>query len=147
MLRTDENDFLLSIKVKLATLVEDDLKASFSIATTRGVREGATLCPGLLHFTLDPDLIVFRAKQSGIKYHFLVFGMTRVGIGSRSLGPLANTTFIWPMDKLTPLHYLRLVWDVLSLNPSDSAFWYIEVLCNKSDWLSRDFTDYLLEFS
>ena len=26
--------------------------------------------PGLLHFTLDPYLIVLSAKQSGIKYHF-----------------------------------------------------------------------------
>ena len=37
----------------------------------RGVQEGATPFPGLLHVTLDPDGITLSAKQSGIKYHFL----------------------------------------------------------------------------
>ena len=39
--------------VKLATVVEGGQKAPFSIATTRGVGEGATRLPRLLHFTLD----------------------------------------------------------------------------------------------
>ena len=39
----------------------------------RGVGEGATPFPGLLHFTLDSYLIVLSAKQGGIKYHFLSF--------------------------------------------------------------------------
>ena len=30
-----------------------------------------TPSPGLLHFTLDPYLIILSVKQSGIKYHFL----------------------------------------------------------------------------
>ena len=43
----------LNVKtVKLATLVEGDTKALFSLATTP--REGATQFSGLLHFTLDP---------------------------------------------------------------------------------------------
>ena len=50
-------------KVKLATVVEGNLKAPFSIATT-------TLL-GLLHFTLDPYLIMLSVKQGSIKYHFL----------------------------------------------------------------------------
>ena len=37
----------------------------------QGVGEGATPFPGLLHFTLDPYLIMLSAKQGGIKYHFL----------------------------------------------------------------------------
>ena len=49
-------------KVKLATLVEGDPKAPFSIATTPNVGEGASPFPGLLHFTLDPYLIVLSAK-------------------------------------------------------------------------------------
>ena len=57
-------------KVKLATLVEGDTKTPFSIAST-GVGEGATPFPGLLHFTLDPYLILLSIKQGGIKYHFL----------------------------------------------------------------------------
>ena len=78
--------------VMLATLVEDDLKAPFLIATTPRWGEGATPFPGLLHFTLDPHLIVLSAKQGGINNHFCVFRMTRPGIESRSPGPLVNTT-------------------------------------------------------
>ena len=37
----------------------------------QGVGEGATPFPGLLHFTLDPYLIMLSVKQEGIKYHFL----------------------------------------------------------------------------
>ena len=37
----------------------------------RGVREGTTPFPGLLHFTLDPYLLMLSVKQGGIKYHFL----------------------------------------------------------------------------
>ena len=35
------------------------------------VGEGATPFSGLLHFTLDPYLIMLSVKQGGIKYHFL----------------------------------------------------------------------------
>ena len=45
-------------KVKLATIVEGDPMAPFSIATT-------------LRCTLDPYLIMLSVKQGGIKYHFL----------------------------------------------------------------------------
>ena len=37
----------------------------------QGVGESATTFPGLLHFTLDPYLIMLSVKQGGIKYHFL----------------------------------------------------------------------------
>ena len=40
-----------------------NLKAPFSIAG-----EGATPFSRLLHFTLDPNLIMLRVKQGGIKY-------------------------------------------------------------------------------
>ena len=70
-------------------VVEGDLKSLFSIH--QGIGEDATPFPGLLHFTLDPYLIMLSVKQAGIKYHFWVFGMTRPGIEPKSLGPLANT--------------------------------------------------------
>ena len=54
-------------KVKLATVVEGDQKASFSIATTRGVGEGTTPFPGLHHFTLDTYLILQGVQQGGNK--------------------------------------------------------------------------------
>ena len=39
----------------------------------RSVGEGATSFPGLLHFTLDPYLILLSVKQGVIKYTFLSF--------------------------------------------------------------------------
>ena len=45
------------------TVVEGDLKASFSIATEG---EGATPIHGLLHFSQDPWFIKLSVKQSGI---------------------------------------------------------------------------------
>ena len=65
---------------KLATIVEDDSKAPFSIATTPGCREGATPFPGLLHFTLDPYIIMLSVKQGASSTIFWVFGMTRLEI-------------------------------------------------------------------
>ena len=58
-------------KVKLATIVEANPKAPFSIATTPRCRGGRYSFPGLLHFTLDPYFIMLSVKQGGIKYHFL----------------------------------------------------------------------------
>ena len=56
---------------KLATVVEGDPKAPFSLATTPICWEGATPIPGLPHFTLDTYLIMLSVKQGGIKYNFL----------------------------------------------------------------------------
>ena len=55
---------------KLVTVVEGDPKALFSRATTPRSGGGATPFPGLLHFTLDPYLIMLSVKHGGIKYHF-----------------------------------------------------------------------------
>ena len=52
----------------LATVVEGDPKASFSLATTPMCNGG---CSGLLHLTVDPYLIILRVKQGGIKDHLL----------------------------------------------------------------------------
>ena len=61
---------LHSNKVKLATVVEGNHKAPFSITTTLRCKGGATPFPGLLHFTLDTYLILPSVKQGCIKYHF-----------------------------------------------------------------------------
>ena len=53
------------------TLVDSDQKAPFSIATTPRCRKDAISSPGLLHFTLDPYLIMLNVKQGGIKNHIL----------------------------------------------------------------------------
>ncbi len=52
------------------TVVEGDPKVPFLIAT-KGVGEGATPFPGLVHFTFGPYLIMQSVKLVGIKYHFL----------------------------------------------------------------------------
>ena len=46
----------------LATVIEGDQMAFFSIATT-GLGEGATPFPRLLNFTLDTYLILLSVKQ------------------------------------------------------------------------------------
>ena len=76
----------------MATIVEGEPKAPFSIATTPRCREGASPFLGLLHFTFHTYGIILSVKQGRIKYHFFkkVFGMTRPGIEPRSPGPLAN---------------------------------------------------------
>ena len=48
------------------SLIEGDLKATFSIA----IHWGVTPFPELFYFTLDPYLIMLSVKQDGIKYHF-----------------------------------------------------------------------------
>ena len=59
------------VKSKLATIVEGDPKAPYSIATTLRCRGGRySILPGLLHFTLEPYLIMLSVKQGGIKFHF-----------------------------------------------------------------------------
>ena len=73
----------------MGTIVENDHKAPFSIATA--MRCSTTPFTRFLHFTHDPYLIMLIVNQEGIKYHFWVFGMTRPGIEPRSLGPLMNT--------------------------------------------------------
>ena len=51
--------------VKLATVVEGNTEAPFSIATTP--REGSTPFPGLIRFTLDPYHKMLSVKQGSIK--------------------------------------------------------------------------------
>ena len=58
-----------SIKNKLAVVVKDSSKALFSLATT--LKWGCYSFSYLLHFNLDPYLIMLSVKQGGIKYHFL----------------------------------------------------------------------------
>ena len=52
----------------------------FRLLQHRCVGEGATPFPGLLHFTLDPYLILLSVKQGGIKYHFLSLSYDELGL-------------------------------------------------------------------
>ena len=78
-------------------LVEGDPKAHFSIATTPKCKRGTSLFPLLLHLYLDTYLIMLSIKQSGIKYYFVSFGMTRPGIEPLIPGGLANILLFRPM--------------------------------------------------
>ena len=91
-------------KVKLATIVEGDSKAHFSIATTPRCRRGRYSIPWVA--PLYPYFIMPGVKQAGMKYHFLVFGITRPRIERRSFGPLANTLLIWPIHRIVPKNAL-----------------------------------------
>ena len=58
-------------------------------------------------------------KQGGIKYHFLVFGMTRPGIESRSPRQLTNNLTIMPiggvkLDMDFSLHWMATYPDNIS---------------------------------
>ena len=58
------------LKGKLATVIEGDRKAPFSIATTSRCREGRCTFPRIAPLYLDTYLILLSVKQGGIKYHF-----------------------------------------------------------------------------
>ena len=62
-------------KSKVSDLSQEWPKGSLSNSYYRGVGEGAIPFLGLLHFTLDPYLIMLSARQGGI--FFSVFGMTQ----------------------------------------------------------------------
>ena len=54
----------------LATVVEGDHKAPFSIATTLRCRGKRYSFPWIAHSTLNMYLILLSVKQGCIKYHF-----------------------------------------------------------------------------
>ena len=61
----------LICKKKLATIVEGDPKAPFSIATTPRCRGGRYSIPWIAPLYLEPYLIMLSVKQGGIKFHYL----------------------------------------------------------------------------
>ena len=63
------DDYDISKKVKLATVVEGNQKAPFQWLLHWSVGEGVIPFAGLLHFTLDMYLILLSVKQGGIKYY------------------------------------------------------------------------------
>ena len=80
---------------KLATVVEGDQKAIFSIATTPRYWGGRWIAP--LYPWYVPAYVL-SVKQGGI---FKVFGMTRPEIEPRSPGPLGNTLPTGPISRLS----------------------------------------------
>ena len=82
------NIFDYQIKwVKLATLVEGDLKAPFSIATTSRCKGGC--CSFAWVSPLIPTLYCWVFKQGGIKYHFLSLWYDATQV-SRAIGEHSN---------------------------------------------------------
>ena len=68
----------------MATVVEGNQKAPFSIVTIPSVGKGATPFPGLLRITLDTNLILLSIKEGFLSAIFKVFGMTLPVIELRS---------------------------------------------------------------
>ena len=107
----------------------------FFIKYYTGVGEGATPFLVLHHFTLNFYLIMLRVKQGGIKYYFLVFGVTQPGIEPRSPRPLANTLltspiFVYYLTRAHPFSLPLAPSFSLSLSLSLSL-WVVQKIQNK----------------
>ena len=108
--------------VKLATIVEGNPKAPFSIATTPRCRGGRYSFPGFPFFTPDPYLIMLSVKQGGIKYHFLslwydsTWDWTQV---SRAIGEHSNLskTFLFQAIQLTKTIQFSIKMLLVLFNP------------------------------
>ena len=102
---------LIYISKKLATVVEGDPKAPFSIATAPRYRGRRYSFPGLLHFSLiNGDLKVpfFIASTGKGATHFL--GLLYL--------PLIHTLYCWMLSKeVSDTIFESLVWFHLELNP------------------------------
>ena len=88
--------------------VKSNPKAPFALATTPMCREGHYSFTWIALLTLDPYLKIQSIKQRGIKYLFLLFGMTRPEIEPQSPGPLAKTLTLMPKF-LIFLSFFRLI--------------------------------------
>ena len=64
-------DRMIIVVVSWLTIVKDDPKAPFSIATTLRYRGRCYSFPWITPFTLDLYLTRLSVKQGGNKYHFL----------------------------------------------------------------------------
>ena len=61
------------IYISWSTVVESDLKASFSIVNTPMCKWGFYSFPWVAPLTVDPVLIMLSVKEGGIINHFLIF--------------------------------------------------------------------------
>ena len=96
-------------KVKLATVVEGNQKAPFSIATTPRCRGRSYSFPRIvpLYPWYVPCIAECLNKEVSSTI-FWVFGMTLLGIEPQPPRPLANTVGIMPMSgKLADLNRVR----------------------------------------
>ena len=59
----------------MATVVEGDLKAPFSIVTTKRCRGGRYSFPWIAPLYLDPYFIMLSVKQGSIKYRFFFWSL------------------------------------------------------------------------
>ena len=88
----------------LATLVEGDTKVPFSIATLSRCKGGSYSFRGLLHFTLNADIIMLNVKQGGIKYYFL--SLCYDSTKDWTPEPWVNDLLIRPMARLHILYII-----------------------------------------
>ena len=111
------NGFMYCYIVKLVTIVEGDLKAPFSRATTPRCKGGCYSFPWLLYFTLDPYLIMLSVNQKGIKYHFLsllydsTWDWTQV---SRIIGEHSNYYANVQLNSNNSIKHHSFVWTLLN---------------------------------
>ena len=97
------------IYISWPTVVEGDLKAPFSIATTLKCRGGCYSFPCIASLTLDPYLIMLLSKAASSTI-FWVFGITWPGIEPHSSRPLAKTLTITYIFMMYVKTFSRLIW-------------------------------------
>ena len=90
--------------VKLATTVEGDSKAPFSLATTSRCRGRSYSFPSIALFTRNPYLTMVSVKQVGIKYHFLsLWYESLANISSSSSWSAGSMDIPDPLSPLLPI--------------------------------------------
>ena len=99
----------------MATVVEGNQNAPFSIATTPIYREGRYSFPWIALFILDTYLILLSVSKEVSSTIFKVFGMTRPGIKPRS--PDSWRT-LYPLDQWVSRKKSFLILLILDLNCS-----------------------------
>ena len=92
----------------MATVVEGDQKAPFSIATTPGCRGGRYSFPNCSTLPLIRTLYCWVLSKEVSSTIFKLFGMTRNGIEPRSSGQLANTLPTRLMSRLYIYIYIYI---------------------------------------
>ena len=99
-----------NIKVKLATVVKDDQKAPFSIATTPRCRGRVLLISVDCSFLpLIRTLYCWVLSKVVSGTIFKVFGMMWPGIEPRSPGPLVNT-----LPTRSKIYYTKMYWNIIN---------------------------------
>ena len=103
--------------VSWLTMVESNLKAPFSIATTPRCREGHYSFLWIAPITHDPYVIIPSVKQKSIKYYFLSLWYDSTWDLTKSPRSLGNTLTIMPVIYIYIYIYMHIANRVVNFWP------------------------------